>query len=102
MFLAGRSDFLVKNHAAVEDMIEDYVRAMRWFQAPANHDEAVGIVARFMKGDPAQLGYLFTKNDYYRDPFARPNIANLQNAIDQSKSLGVIPATIQVAPNTWT
>ena len=98
VFLAGRAEFLEKNRAAVEDMIEDYVRAMRWFQAPANHAEAVGIVAKFMKVDPAQLGYLFTTNDYYRDPFARPNIANLQNAIDQSKSLGVIPATIQVAP----
>lgn len=101
VFLAGRSEFLDKNRAAVADFIEDYVRAMRWFEAPANHAEAVGIVARYMKEDPAQLDYLFTKQDYYRDPFSRPNIPNLQSAIDQSKSLGVIPATIKVLPKYY-
>ena len=80
------------------DFMEDYVRALRWFEDPANHAEAISIVAKYMKVPETDLQYLFTKDDYYRDPYAKPNIAILQSAMDVSKEFGVIPATIQVAP----
>lgn len=98
VFLAGRADFLEQNHQAVQDFVEDTVRALRWFEDPANHAEAVAIVARFMKVEPKDLDYLFTHDDYFRDPWARPDIASIQKVIDASKQLGVLPATIQVAP----
>lgn len=98
VFLAGRADFVAKNHDAVMDFMEDYVRAWRWFLDPANHEAAVKIVADYMKLSPSDLDYLFTKQDYYRDPFMRPNIPALQSAIDSSKELAVIPNTITVAP----
>ena len=98
VFLAGRSDFLDKNRAVMEDFIEDYVRAMRWFAAPENRTEALAIIAGFMKIEPAALSYLFTKDDYYRDPFSVPNIPALQGAIDTTKQLALIPASVQVAP----
>lgn len=98
VFLAGRADFLAKNHDAMADFMEDYVRAWRWFADPANHAEAVATIARFMKVPETDLAYVFTKDDYYRDPFMRPNPAGVQSAIDVSKDLGVLPATIQVAP----
>lgn len=98
VFLVGRSDFLDKNRAVMEDFIEDYVRAMRWFAAPENRAEAVAIIAGFMKVEPASLSYLFSKDDYYRDPFSVPNIPALQGAIDTTKRLGLIPAAVQVAP----
>ncbi len=98
VFLAGRSEFLDKNRPALEDFFEDYVRARRWFVDPANRTEAIGIIARFMKTEPAELAYLFTAQDYYRDPFSRPNIPNLQSAVDASKALGLIPAAIAVDP----
>ena len=98
VFLAGRADFLAKNRAAMADFMEDYVRAWRWFEDPANHEAGVAIIAKFMRVPAADVNYVFTKDDYYRDPFARPNIAGIQSAIDVSKDLGVIPATIKVDP----
>ncbi len=98
VFLVGRSEFLDKNRAVMEDFFEDYVRAIRWFSAPENRTEAVAIIAGFMKVEPASLAYLFTKDDYYRDPFSMPNIPALQGAIDTTKQLGLIPAGVQVAP----
>ena len=99
VFLAGRADFVAKNHDAMMDFMEDYVRAWRWFMAPENHAEAVKIVAGYMKQPEADLQYLFTKEDYYRDPFMQPNIPALQNAINVSKDLAVIPSTITVSPS---
>ena len=98
VFLAGRADFVAKNHDAMMDFMEDYVRAWRWFLDPANHEAAVKIVADYMKQPASDLQYLFTKDDYYRDPFMRANVPALQSAIDTSKELGVIPGTIDVAP----
>jgi NitT/TauT family transport system substrate-binding protein len=98
VFLAARGEFLDTNKAALMDFFEDHVRALRWFQDPANHKEAVGIVAAFMKKPPAELDYLFSAKDYYRDPYAHVNAAGIQSVIDVSKELGLLPATIQVAP----
>jgi sulfonate transport system substrate-binding protein len=98
VFLAARGEFLDTNRAALMDFFEDHVRALRWFQDPANHKEAVAIVAAFMKKLPAELDYLFSEKDYYRDPYAHVNAAGIQSVVDISKELGLLPATIQVAP----
>jgi sulfonate transport system substrate-binding protein len=98
VFLAARGEFLDKNQAVAADFMEDWVRAMRWYQAPANRAKAIGIIADFMKVPPARLSYLFTKKDYYRDPWSRVNVVGIQNPINVSKDLGLIPTTIQVAP----
>ena len=98
VFLAARADFLEKNREALKDFFEDHVRAMRWFTAPENRDEAVRIVATFMKQPPDGLKHLFTKADYYRDPFLFPNVANIQSSIEVAKEVGLLPRTIEVAP----
>ena len=98
VFLAIRGEFLDQNRAALTDFIEDYVRARRWFTDPPNRSQAIAIIASFMKADPKTLDYVFTKDDYFRDPFAKPDIPALQSAIDVSAELGVIPGRIAVAP----
>jgi ABC-type nitrate/sulfonate/bicarbonate transport system substrate-binding protein len=98
VFLAARGDFLDAHRAALFDFFEDHVRALRWFQDPAHHQEAVAIIARFMKQPPEALDYLFSDKDYYRDPYGHVNAAGIQSVIDISKDLGLLPATIQVAP----
>lgn len=98
VFLAGRGEFLDKNHAAMADFMEDWVRAMRWFRDPKNRTEAIGIIADFMKESPKELDYLFTKKDYYRDPWSRVNAAGIQHPVDICKTLGLIPTDLQVAP----
>jgi len=98
VFLAARGDFLEKNRTALYDFFEDHVRAMRWFTDPKNHDEAVRIVAEYMKQPPQNLSYLFTERDYFRDPYLFPNIVNLQSSIDVAKEVGMMPTAIEVAP----
>ncbi|WP_406856453.1 ABC transporter substrate-binding protein [Alsobacter sp. KACC 23698] len=98
VFLTARTDFLEKNRDALKDFFEDHVRAMRWFQDPANRTEAVKIIADFMKQTPDKLTHLFTNKDYYRDPFMFPNIKTLQDSINVTQEVGLIPAKIEVAP----
>ena len=96
VFLLGQAGFVEKNRAAMADFIEDYIRAMRWFSAPANRPQALKIIGDFMKVQPGELEHLFTTQDYYRDPWEMPNVPALQSAIDVSKEAGILPGTIDV------
>lgn len=98
VFLTARADFLQKNKQAVQDFFEDHVRAARWFMDPANKKEATAIIGKFMKQPPENFDYMFTKADYYRDPFMVPNIPNLQSMMDASVKAGALPKPFQVAP----
>ena len=49
-FWVVRQSFIQKNRAALIDLLEDYGTMLRWFYDGANHDEAVGITARFSNG----------------------------------------------------
>jgi len=98
VFLAGRADFLQKNRTQMMDFFEDHVRAMRWFNDPANRTEAVKIVADFMKQPPERLGHLFTQKDYYRDPFLFPNVKTLQDSLNVIKDVELAPQVITLEP----
>lgn len=93
-----RKDFIDKNRAAVEDFMEDYVRATRWFLNPANREAALKVIVDFTKQPPDTLEYALTKNDYFRDPNARPDVKRVQNSIDASVEVGVIPEKFDVTP----
>ena len=88
-----------KNRKVLSDFFEDHVRAMRWFNDPKNHDEAVKIVANFTKQKPEDLQYLFTKADYYRDPYLFPNVTGIQSMADACVTAGLMTEKLQVAPN---
>jgi sulfonate transport system substrate-binding protein len=95
IMLSARADFLEKNRAAVIDFLEDALRARRFYFDPANHQEAVDIVAQFTKQPAAQLDpWLFTKHDYYRDPNGEPDVAALQGSVDLLKQLGFLKTEI--------
>jgi NitT/TauT family transport system substrate-binding protein len=93
----ARAGFLAKNHDALLDFFEDYVHALRWYLDPANREAAVAIVARFNKQPVDGFGYLFTKNDYYRDRDARPDLAAMQRNLQTLKELGFLNRDIDVA-----
>jgi NitT/TauT family transport system substrate-binding protein len=99
VFLTANGKFLDANRAALMDFFEDHVRAVRWFADPKNHDEAVKIVANFMQQPPETLSYLFSKDDYYRDPFMVPNLKTLQDNINLTVDLGLAPKGITIDPN---
>ncbi len=96
-FWVMRDDFAKKNKAAVVDMLEDTLRATRWYLDPKNHDEAVKIAADFAKAPPALFqDWLFTNQDYYRDPNLQPDIAGTQRTVDFAKEFGFIKQSFDV------
>jgi sulfonate transport system substrate-binding protein len=94
---AARAGWLEKNRAAVVDFLEDTIRVRRWYADPANHDEAVKLISAFTKESPDHYPWLFTTGDYYRDPNDLPNLAALQDNLDQFGALGLLQAKIDVA-----
>lgn len=97
----AREGFLKENHAAMTDMLEDMLRVLHYYTDPKNHAETVKIVAAATK-QPAERfeKWLFTKEDYYRDPAGLPNLAALQDNIRVQRELGYLTADIDVAKYT--
>jgi sulfonate transport system substrate-binding protein len=100
-FWTARTGFMEKNRAAFVDLLEDYVRAIRWYMDPAHHDEAVQIVSKSMKLPPSIFErWVFTQNDWYRNLDGLPNIEALQKNVDAQKDLGFIKASLDVKKYT--
>jgi NitT/TauT family transport system substrate-binding protein len=98
IFDVARKPFIDKNHAALVDFTEDWIRAERWYLDPKNHDEAVKIVSDYTKIPVAGLtDWLFTHKDVYRDPDHRANIKALQNTLDIQQQLGIQKTHIDAA-----
>jgi len=96
--MAARKPFIDKNRAALVDFFEDVQRATRWYLDPRNHDAAVDIIAKFTKQPKAEFAdWVFTKDDYFHDPDARPNLAALQNNLRDQKALDFLKIDIDVA-----
>lgn len=95
---SARKSFLDKNRAAMVDLMEDTIRIMRWYLDPANHKEAVEIVARLTKQPPERFtSWIFTQKDYYRDRSLVPDIAALQRNVDLTRDLGFVKASFDVS-----
>ena len=95
-FFVARKSFLDKNRAALVDFMEDMVRIQRWYLDPKNHDEAAKIAGDSVKQPPERFGWLFTKQDYYRDPDGRPDLSALQSNVDTVASLGFFRQSFKV------
>jgi sulfonate transport system substrate-binding protein len=94
-FWVARSGFIAKNRAAMVDLLEDYIRIIHWYLDPANHDEAVGIVANFLKLKPEVMqDWLFTKKDIYRDPNGMPDLDAITRNVHVQKELGILKADL--------
>jgi NitT/TauT family transport system substrate-binding protein len=96
-FWAARKTFIDKNVAALLDLLEDYGTMLRWFYDPANHEEAVEIVARFLKRPPVLEDWLFTKKDFYRDLDGKPDLKVIQESIEKVKELGFMKETVDAS-----
>lgn len=92
----ARKPFIDKNRAAMVDFMEDTLRIVRWFIDPKNHDEAVQIASRVTKQPPERFGWLFTKQDYFRDNDMKPNLDALQANVNAVKELGFVKANLDV------
>jgi sulfonate transport system substrate-binding protein len=96
-FWTARAAFLQKNRAAMVDLLEDYIRALRWCWDPANRAQAVAIAAAAAKQPPERLNqYIYTRKDNYQDRSALPNLEALAANIRVQRDLGLIKAELDV------
>jgi sulfonate transport system substrate-binding protein len=93
---AARDSFIQKNRAAMVDFMEDTIRIVRWYLDPKNQKEAAEIAARITKQPAERFGWLFTKEDYYRDPNMIPDLDALQRNVDMTKDLGFMKDSLDV------
>jgi len=92
----ARKPFIDKNRAAMVDFMEDMLRIERWYMDPKNKNEVMQIAGKFTKQPPERFSWLFTKEDYYRNPDMLPNLDALQSNINTTKELGFIRAPLDV------
>src|SRR5262249_44809045 len=92
----ARKSFTDKNRAAMVDFMEDTLRIVRWYLDPANHKEATEIAARVTKQPAERFGWLFTKQDSYRDPNMLPDLDALQKNVDMTRDLGFVKSNLDV------
>lgn len=91
-----RKSFLDKNRAAMQDFMEDSLRIVKWYLDPKNAKEVAEIASRVTKQPPERFGWLFTKEDNYRDPDMKPNLVALQANMDAMKQLGFVKDTLDI------
>lgn len=95
---AARTPFIAAHRAVLIDFFEDVETMLHWYLDPKNRDEGIRIVSAFTKQPPEDFSdWLFTKNDFYRDPNARPNLAALQSNVKNQKEVGLLNIDIDVA-----
>jgi sulfonate transport system substrate-binding protein len=92
----ARKPFIDQHRAAMVDFMEDSLRITRWYLDPKNHDAVAEIASKLTKQPPERFGWVFTKDDYYRDPNMIPNLDALQKNVDMTKDLGFIKASFDV------
>jgi NitT/TauT family transport system substrate-binding protein len=93
---SARKPFIDAHRAALVDFLEDTLRIVHWYLDPKNHDAVAQIASQLTKQPPERFGWVFTKNDYYRDPNMVPNLDALQKNVEMTKDLGFIHASFNV------
>ena len=93
---SARKPFIDAHRAALVDFLEDSLRILHWYLDPKNHDAAAEIAAQLTKQPAERFGWIFNKNDYYRDPNLMPDLDALQKNVDMTHELGFARASFDV------
>jgi sulfonate transport system substrate-binding protein len=93
----ARKSFIAKHRAALVDFMEDMLIITRWYQDPKNHAEVAKIASKITKAPPERFGWLFTKQDTYRNPDLIPNLEALQRNVDVVKDLGFVKKRVDIS-----
>ena len=93
---SARKPFIDAHRAALVDFLEDSLRILHWYLDPKNHDAAAEIASQLTKQPPERFGWIFSKNDYYRDPNLMPDLDALQRNVDMTRDLGFARGSLDV------
>jgi sulfonate transport system substrate-binding protein len=93
-FWTAHKDYIASHRAVLVDLLEDYVRATRWFEDPKHRDEALQIVANVTKRPvEAYDKWLFLPGKgYYRGPDAMPDVDAVTANVKLQHELGMVKA----------
>ncbi len=95
--LAARAPFIAKNRPAMVDFLQDLQIGTKWLLDPANRDPALKLAASVTKSPVESFSaWLFTHDDYFRNPNVRPNLKALADNIRVQKDLGFLKSDIDV------
>jgi NitT/TauT family transport system substrate-binding protein len=98
--LVARGSFIKAHRAELIDLLEDTIRATRWYIDPANHAEAVKIVAGFNKQPLAAADWAFTRQDQFRSPDVVPDLDALQRNVDLLWKLGFLKSPLNIGEHS--
>ena len=93
---SARKPFIDAHRAALVDFLEDSLRILHWYLDPKNHEAAAEIASQLTKQPPERFGWIFTKDDYYRDSNLMPDLDALQKNVDMTRDLGFARASFDV------
>jgi len=93
---SARKPFIDAHRAVLVDFLEDSLRILHWYLDPKNHDAAAEIAAQLTKQPPERFGWIFSNNDYYRDPNLMPDLDALQRNVDMTRDLGFAKGSLDV------
>jgi sulfonate transport system substrate-binding protein len=93
---SARKPFIDAHRAALVDFLEDTLRITHWYLDPRNHDGAAEIASQLTKQPVDRFGWIYTKNDYYRDPNMMPDLGALQKNVDMTKELGFVTNSVDI------
>jgi ABC-type nitrate/sulfonate/bicarbonate transport system substrate-binding protein len=93
---SARKPFIDAHRAALVDFLEDSLRILHWYLDPKNHDAVAEIAAQLTKQPAERFGWIFTKNDYYRDANLMPDLDALQKNVDMTRDLGFARGSLNV------
>ena len=91
----ARSAFLQKHRAVMIDVMEDYLRVVRFVTDAKNQKAAVQLASAATK-IPAQAldAWLFTDKDYFRPADGLVDVPSLQSNLDEMQKLGFLKQQI--------
>ncbi len=93
---SARKPFIDAHRAVLVDFLEDSLRILHWYLDPKNHDAAAEIASQLTKQPPERFGWIFSKNDYYRDSNLMPDLDALQRNVDMTRDLGFARGSLDV------
>jgi len=98
LLYAAKRDFVKNNRALLVDVMEDYIRGIRWLTDPANRDKALDMAAAWNKNKRAGYeGWAFIpEKDYRHDKDGKVNVKALQSNVNDLNKLGFLRKTIKV------
>lgn len=95
--LAARVPVIAAHRDVLVDFFEDVQTGTRWLLDPANRPAALALVSKVTKQPESRYAsWVFTRDDYYHDPDARPNLKALQANLTVQKKLGFLKSDIDI------